>query len=126
MFNKFHIWKFLINIILIGIALLQSSCGETAEVDISKTVQFEGKLYFHEQSYQDRAEEILQNDAHKIWNTETLCSSKNALFIATGVCDGWLPGVQFNHEDIKTWSRIIYIETGEVKTIETIHSKNKE
>ena len=43
--NKFHIWKFLINIILIGIALLQSSCGETAEVDISKTVQFEGKLY---------------------------------------------------------------------------------
>jgi fructose-1,6-bisphosphatase/sedoheptulose 1,7-bisphosphatase-like protein len=87
---------------------------------------FEGKLYFHEQSYQDRAEEILQNDAHKIWNTETLCSSKNALFIATGVCDGWLPGVQFNHEDIKTWSRIIYIETGEVKTIETIHSKNKD
>ena len=87
---------------------------------------FEGKLYFHEQSYQERAEEILQNDAHKIWNTDTLCSSKNALFIATGVCDGWLPGVQFNHDDIKTWSRIIYVETGEVKTIETIHSKNKE
>ena len=83
---------------------------------------FEGKLYFHDQTYQDRAEEILQNDAHKIWDTDTLCSSNNALFIATGVCDGWLPGVQYNSEEIKTWSRIIYVETGEVKTIETIHN----
>jgi fructose-1,6-bisphosphatase/sedoheptulose 1,7-bisphosphatase-like protein len=83
---------------------------------------FEGKLYFHDQTYQDRAEEILQNDAHKIWNMDTLCSSNNALFIATGVCDGWLPGVQYNSEEIKTWSRIIYVETGEVKTIETIHN----
>jgi len=83
---------------------------------------FEGKLYFHDQTYQDRAEEILQNDAYKIWDTDTLCSSNNALFIATGVCDGWLPGVQYNSEEIKTWSRIIYVETGEVKTIETIHN----
>ena len=43
--NKFHIWKFLINIILSSIFLLQFSCGETAEVHISKTVQFEGKIY---------------------------------------------------------------------------------
>ena len=83
---------------------------------------FEGKLYFHKPSFQERAEEHLQNDAHKIWNTDTLCSSENALFVATGVCDGWLPGVQFNRDDIKTWSRIIYVETGEVKTIETIHN----
>ena len=83
---------------------------------------FEGKLYFHKPSFQERAEEHLQNDAHKIWNTDSLCSSENALFVATGVCDGWLPGVQFNRDDIKTWSRIIYVETGEVKTIETIHN----
>jgi len=37
--------KFLINIILISIILLQSSCGEKVEVHISKTVQFEGKIY---------------------------------------------------------------------------------
>ena len=83
---------------------------------------FEGKFYFHEQSYQERAIEVLQTDAHKFWDKDTLCTSKNALFIATGVCDGWLPGVQFNHDDTKTWSRIIYVETGEVKTIETIHN----
>ena len=37
--------KFLINIILSSIFLLQLSCGETEEVHISKTVQFEGKIY---------------------------------------------------------------------------------
>ena len=45
MVNKFHIWKLLINIIWGNIILLQLSCGETAEVHISKTVQFEGKIY---------------------------------------------------------------------------------
>ena len=37
--------KSLINIILISIALLQFSCGEKLEIHISKTVQFEGKIY---------------------------------------------------------------------------------
>ena len=37
--------KLLINIILISIALLQFSCGEKLEIHISKTVQFEGKIY---------------------------------------------------------------------------------
>ena len=43
--NKFSILKSLINIILIGFALLQFSCGEKLEIHISKTVQFEGKIY---------------------------------------------------------------------------------
>ncbi len=83
---------------------------------------FEGKLFFHEKSYQERVEKYLKNEAHNIWNTDNLCSSTNALFVATGVCDGWLPGVQFNHDEIRTWSKIIYVETGEMKTIETIHN----
>ena len=37
--------KSLINIILISIALLQFSCGKKPEIHISKTVQFEGKIY---------------------------------------------------------------------------------
>ena len=37
--------KSLINIILISIALLQFSCSEKLESHISKTVQFEGKIY---------------------------------------------------------------------------------
>ena len=43
--NKFHIWKFLRNIILISIALLHFSCSEKPEVNISQTIMFGGKLY---------------------------------------------------------------------------------
>ena len=43
--NKFHIWKFLRNSILISIALLHFSCSEKPEVNISQTIMFEGKLY---------------------------------------------------------------------------------
>ena len=43
--NKFHIFKLLINSILISIALFQFSCGEKPEINISKTIMFEGQLY---------------------------------------------------------------------------------
>jgi len=43
--NKFHIWTFLRNSILIGFVLFQFSCSEKSEVDISNTIQFEGKIY---------------------------------------------------------------------------------
>ena len=43
--NKFHILKFLINSILISIALLHFSCSEKSEVHIAQTIMFEGKLY---------------------------------------------------------------------------------
>ena len=65
---------------------------------------------------------VLKNDAHKIWDQDNLCTSNDAIFVATGVCDGWIPGVQYNDNSINTWSRIIYVETGEVKTIESVHS----
>ena len=83
---------------------------------------FEGKLWFHEQSYQERAEKILKNDAHKVWNADNLCISRDAIFVATGVCDGWIPGVQYNGSKAQTWSKVIYVETGKVDTIETIHN----
>ncbi len=83
---------------------------------------FQGKMWFHEKSYQEKVEKVLKNDAHKIWNENNLCTSNDAIFVATGVCDGWIPGVQYNDNSINTWSRIIYVETGEVKTIESVHS----
>ena len=85
---------------------------------------FEGKLYFHKSSYQKKAEEYLKSDAFKIWDADALCTSSDTLFIASGVCDGWLPGVKFNSDNAKTWSRVIYGETGQVETIETIHKIN--
>ena len=46
--NKFHIWKFLKNSIIISIALFHFSCGEKLEVHISQTIMFGGKLYMME------------------------------------------------------------------------------
>ena len=63
-------------------------------------------------------------NSKKIWEADDLCTSRDTLFIASGVCDGWLPGVQFNADNAKTWSRIIYGETGEAENIETIHKFN--
>jgi fructose-1,6-bisphosphatase class II len=83
---------------------------------------FEGKLYFHKISYKENAEKVLGENANKIWNESELCTSNNALFVATGVCDGWLPGVKFEENIIKTWSKLIYVESGEIKTIKTIHN----
>ena len=83
---------------------------------------FQGRMWFHEKSYQEKVEEVLKNDAHKIWDQDNLCTSNDAIFVATGVCDGWIPGVQYNDNSVSTWSRIIYVETGEVKTIESVHS----
>ena len=65
---------------------------------------------------------VLNNDAHKIWDEDNLCTSNDAIFVATGVCDGWIPGVQYNDDSANTWSRIIFVETGEIKTIESVHS----
>jgi len=84
----------------------------------------EGKFYFHEPKYRERAEKILKKDTDIIWTSENMCSSNNSIFITTGVCDGWIPGVQFSDHYIKTWSKIIYVETGETKKIETIHNIN--
>mgnify|MGYP002525686202 CR=1 FL=1 len=83
---------------------------------------FQGRMWFHEKIYQEKVEEVLKNDAHKIWDQDNLCTSNDAIFVATGVCDGWIPGVQYNDNSVNTWSRIIYVETGEVKTIESVHS----
>ncbi len=84
---------------------------------------FEGKLYFHEQSYKNKAEKVLGKNAYKVWDANDLCTSQDALFVATGVCDGWIPGVKYMKNKTKTWSKMIYVESGEMKTIETNHNK---
>ena len=62
-------------------------------------------------------------NAYKVWDANDLCTSQDALFVATGVCDGWIPGVKYMKNKTKTWSKMIYVESGEMKTIETNHNK---
>ena len=62
---------------------------------------FEGRLHFHKPEFRERAEEMLDDDVDRLWTQDDLCQSDDTMFVATGVCDGWLPGVSFDNGEIK-------------------------
>ncbi|MDA9841454.1 fructose-bisphosphatase class II family protein [Candidatus Marinimicrobia bacterium] len=78
---------------------------------------FEGQLVFYDQEFESRARKMVGNDIDKIWNADDLCTSDNTFFIASGVCSGWIPGVEFVDGKAVVTSKIIFGNTGEVKLI---------
>ena len=65
---------------------------------------------------------MIDDDLHKVWKSTDLCKSEDALFVATGVCPGYLPGVELTEKGIKTTSQIIDVFNKKVKTISNFHS----
>ncbi|MFQ3321923.1 MAG: fructose-1,6-bisphosphatase II [Candidatus Thalassarchaeaceae archaeon] len=57
---------------------------------------FEGRLVFKNEGHRERAEKMIDEDIEKIWDRDELCSSNDAIFIGTGVCDGRTNGVKKN------------------------------
>lgn len=57
---------------------------------------FEGRLVFKNEGHRERAEKMIDEDVEKIWDRDELCSSNDAIFIGTGVCDGRTKGVKKN------------------------------
>ena len=55
---------------------------------------FEGRLVFKNEGHRERAEKMIDGDIEKIWDRDELCSSNDAIFIGTGVCDGRTNGVK--------------------------------
>ena len=49
-------------------------------------------------------------------NVECVCVVV-AVFVASGICSGWLPGVKFHDNKAIVSSRVIFGETGESKLI---------
>lgn len=84
---------------------------------------FEGKLKFKDTEEEQRASKMIDGDLHKVWKSNELSSSQDSLFVATGVCTGYLPGVESSKEGIKTTSQIIDVYNKEVKLITNIHKK---
>jgi len=78
---------------------------------------FEGQLIFYDQEFECRARKMVGNDIDKIWNADDLCTSDDTFFIASGVCSGWIPGVEFVDGKAVVTSKIIFGNTGEVKLI---------
>ena len=82
---------------------------------------FEGRLQFKDSEEEARALKMIDGDLHKVWRSEELCSSQDSLFVATGVCTGYLPGVEKSLEGIKTTSQIIDVYNKETKLITNFH-----
>ena len=64
---------------------------------------------------------MLDGDLDRLWKAKDLCKSDDAIFVATGVCSGYLPGVEFSGNHAKTYSQIINVQSGEVSFIDNSH-----
>ena len=78
---------------------------------------FDGRLHFHSEEAKKRAIEMSGDLINKKININKLCSSENSMFIATGVCDGWIPGVEINGDKAITSSLLIDVKNKEMTTI---------
>ena len=71
---------------------------------------FDGKLHFHSDEANKRALEMSGGIIDEIINIDNLCETDNSIFIATGVCDGWIPGVTIEGDVATTTSLLIDVK----------------
>ena len=83
---------------------------------------FEGKLHFHTKEARERALLMSDYKVDEKINMDKLCSSKNSIFVATGVCDGWIPGVSFDGDIATTQSIIIDVGNNKIEKIKNKYS----
>ncbi len=68
---------------------------------------FEGRLVFRSPEEEARAETMVGDDLTRLWKAHDLCQSEDAVFAASGVCDGYLPGVKIGADHTTTFSELI-------------------
>ena len=83
---------------------------------------FDGKLHFHSEEAKERAKLMSDISLDEIININRLCSSSNSIFVATGVCDGWIDGVKIDTDKAYTSTILIDVEKLEIHKIKNCHS----
>jgi len=83
---------------------------------------FDGKLHFHSEEAKKRAEEMSDIELNKIIDINRLCASNNSIFVATGVCDGWIDGVKIDGNKAYTNTILIDVDKSEIRKITNCHS----
>ena len=68
---------------------------------------FEGRLVFRSPEEETRAEAMVNDDLTRLWKAHDLCQSEDAIFAASGVCDGYLPGVVIDESTTTTFNELI-------------------
>ena len=86
---------------------------------------FDGQLYFHSDEAKKRAMEMSKYPIDKKIDINKLCSSDNSMFIATGVCDGWIPGVVIKGDKALTSSLLIDVKAKKITKISNSCSINE-
>ena len=80
---------------------------------------FEGRLVTTNEDHERRAKEMLGDDVYRLWGRDDLCSSSDALFVASGVCHGYLPGVEELGDRVAVHSEVIDVASGVRRFIST-------
>jgi len=83
---------------------------------------FEGRLVFRSDEEEKRAEKMVDDDLTRLWDATDLCRSDDAIFAASGVCDGYLPGVIVGEDSVQTFAELIDVRTGKVTRHDRTHS----
>jgi len=84
---------------------------------------FEGRLVFRSDEEKARAKNMVNDDLTRLWDAKDLCKSEDAIFVASGVCDGYLPGVKMNSNGtVSTFSEMIDVESKQLSRHDRIHS----
>ncbi|MDB4604929.1 fructose-bisphosphatase class II, partial [bacterium] len=68
---------------------------------------FEGRLVFRSDEEEARAETMVNDDLTRLWKAHDLCQSEDAIFAASGVCDGYLPGALIGESTTTTFNELI-------------------
>ena len=83
---------------------------------------FEGRLVFRSDAEKVRAEGMIDDDLSRLWDATDLCKSEDAIFVASGVCDGYLPGVAFGKDGTaKTYAEMIDVAAKTTARHDRIH-----
>ena len=85
---------------------------------------FEGRLVFRSDEEEARAEQMIDDDLTRLWDAKDLCRSDDAIFVASGVCDGYLPGVKvLENGDMHTYAELIDVQAGTLTRHDRIHKQ---
>ena len=72
---------------------------------------FEGRLVFRSDEEEARAATMVNDDLTRLWKAHDLCKSEDAIFAASGVCDGYLPGVVIGEETTTVFNELIDVSS---------------
>ena len=60
-----------------------------------------------------------------IGKVDKLCQTEDAIFVGTGVCDGWIPGVSISGDTAKTSTILVDVMSSKIIKINNTYSINE-